>query len=280
MRPKNIYIPLCFLSTLFIFVSCGGGGTTNNTPTENIPNTTTATTTPPSTTIAPVTTSPIIDVLVLYDKKVQDSYSNVTTRVNHLFAVSNNIYRDSQLEVKINAIKILLYDVQNFPALDEISRSSEVRALRKQYNADTVLLYQINPDGEYGLCGVAYSAGAYEEKYQYIEAMYSNVAINCPSDSTAHELGHNMGLGHSHKQDGDALRPYSYGLGHGIEGKFTTMMAYPFVYGTDTLITKFSSPEYECIPGYPCGIPVGQVGEAHATRVIQITAPKISEIYP
>jgi len=264
------------LSSLFIFVSCGGGASNNNTTSENIPDVTP----PQSTDIAPVTTSTTIDVLVLYDKKVQNSYSNVTTRVNHLFAVSNNIYRDSQLKLKINAKKILLYDVQNFPAIEEIAQSREVHTLRKKYNADTVLLYQMNPDGGYGLCGIAYSAGAYEEKYQYIEAMYSNVAINCPSDSTAHELGHNMGLGHSHKQDGDAIQPYSYGLGHGIEGKFTTMMAYPFVYGTDNLITKFSSPEYECIPGFPCGIPIGQDGEAHATRVIEITAPKISKIYP
>jgi len=259
---------LLLILSLLIFTSCGGsnsGSTTSTTPTTQVEPTTTL--------------NPTIDVLVLYDKKVQDAYSDVSLRVNHLFAVSNNIYRDSQLNVTINAKKILFYDARTYPALEEIASSNSVRALREQYNADTVLIYQINPNNDVGLCGTAYSALSYDQRYQYVDAMFSQVAINCPSDTTAHELGHNMGLAHSHKQDGDYVQPYPYGLGHGIDGKFSTIMAYPFVFETNTLITKFSSPEYECIPGYPCGIPVGQKGEAHATKVIKIIAPKIADLY-
>ena len=216
---------------------------------------------------------------MLYDKEVQSSYSNVSTIVNHLFAVSNNIYRDSQLNITINAKQILFYDAQTHPALEEIANSAQIAALRAQYKADTVLIYQVNPDGEFGQCGVAYGAGAYDAEYQFKNAMFSQVEINCPSDTTAHELGHNMGLLHSQLQDGANATPYSYGLGHGVKGQFATIMAYAYLFETNNQIAKFSSPAYECVPGELCGIAIGQDGEAHATKVLEITTPKIANLY-
>jgi len=220
-----------------------------------------------------------IDVLVLYDRNVQAAYTNVNTRINHLFAVTNNIYADSKVNISVNVKKIAFFDAQVYPALDEIAKSTSVHALREQYKADTVLLYQVNPDGEFGLCGTAYGASSYAQESHFKNAMFAQVAINCPTDSTAHELGHNMGLLHSHKQDGNNAKPYSYGLGHGIDGKFATVMAYAHNFNTNNQVAKFSSPAYECIPGYPCGIDIGQSGEAHATKVLQITAPKIANLY-
>jgi len=220
-----------------------------------------------------------IDVLVLYDADVNNLYSDVSSRVNQLFSVTNNIYKDSKLDVRINMKNILFYDAQTSPALDEIANDTAVQTLREQNNADIVLLYQENKENGFGLCGIAYKASLYDEAFQFKNAMFANVYINCPSDTTAHEIGHNMGLSHSHLQDGNAVTPFNYGLGHGIDGKFATVMAYAFEFNTDNQVDKFSSPDYECVPGFPCGIAVGQSGEAHATKVIEVTAPKIAELY-
>jgi hypothetical protein len=181
----HTYKQILFFMSFFIFVACGTNtknDTATNVPDTQVPTTTQGTT--PRTT--PTSTSASIDVLVLYDKEVQANYTDVSAKVNHLFAVSNNIYKDSQLNITIHAKKILFYDAQSHPALEEIAISSQVQALREQYKADTVLLYQVNPNGEFGQCGVAYGASSYAQISHFKNAMYAQVEINCPSDSTAH----------------------------------------------------------------------------------------------
>lgn len=266
MKKNHDTLVIIILSTL-IFISCETNTNANSGST---------TTTPVSTSAS---TPADIDVLVLYDKSVLNAYTSVSTRVNHLFAVANNIYKDSYLDIRIHAKKILFYDAKTHPALKEIANSAEVQATRVKYKADTVLIYQVNPDGSFGQCGVAYGATLYSQAFHFRDAMFAQVEINCPIDTTAHEIGHNMGLHHSQLQNGSRVQPYPYGLGHGVKDKFATVMAYGHLYNTNNQISRFSSPDYDCVAGYPCGIPIGQKGEAHATKVMEVTAPLIANLY-
>ncbi len=88
--------------------------------------------------------------------------------------------------------------------------------------------------------------------------------------SRSTEFGNiNLGLRHSHRQDGETgLKPYNYGLAYGVDDYFVTIMAYKMSFsGVNTKeVLRFSSPDYECAPSMPCGIPVGEPGEPRKSR--------------
>ena len=225
-----------------------------------------------------------IQTLVLYDNSALNKYGTLArlrTRIHHLFSITNQAYKDSKSSTRIKPAAIVFHDphTSNLAvALNEVRRSREVARLRERYKGDTVLQYQANSTG-YGWCGRAQRLSAYRNSQSIKPHMFAEVIINCGDTTTAHELGHNMGLMHSHKQDGNHVRPYSYGLGHGVMRKFSTIMTYGYIFTVRKTTAKFSSPEYECMPGYPCGVAIGQHGEAHATKVLEKTVPMIAGIY-
>ena len=71
--------------------------------------------------------------------------------------------------------------------------------------------------------------------------MYSISAVDCGLSTFVHELGHNMGLGHSVRQ-GSVGGVYNDGIGHGVDNNFSTIMAYPQAFGSATQLDYFSDP--------------------------------------
>ncbi|WP_163835538.1 carbohydrate binding domain-containing protein [Spartinivicinus ruber] len=143
-----------------------------------------------------------------------------------------------------------------------ILRSNEnIQKLRKKHGADLVTLVNLaerTNDG-YITCGIGYVPQGYVSRYDSKGKFYYNantqaynlVGVDCGYNTFVHELGHNMGLGHSVKQK-SVGGVYNWARGYGEVGDFTTVMAYPQVFGAVGL-QQFSNPKlYKC-NGHACG---------------------------
>ena len=236
-----------------------------------------------------------IDVLVVYTKGVADTYGGEpTTRINQLFQVTNQIYVDSGVDLEIRVAKTLMVDYTDDnsaeTALQDITYNrhlafKDVAAARLQAKADMVIFYRPFR-AVHGNCGLAWVGGVDTQgdfsDPQLKDFMYAHIAFDgCGDFMTAHELGHNMGLRHSRKQDGKG-GTFHYALGHGEDNKFTTIMAYQSEFNVDYWdgkVYKFSSPQLNC-KGSPCGVNRNDmVSGADAVYTLNITAPQVANFY-
>lgn len=201
----------------------------------------------------------IVDAYILYNDASSELYGSnagALTRIQHIVAVTNDIYRASNVKIELNALRIDKVDYpQNFDsyqALDHVtgqageSYFAEQRQIRDAIGADVMIM--LRPYVNDGVCGVAWVNSVFYST----SFMVSHTSIDCGDEVNAHELGHNMGLLHSRRQ-GDTGATYPFALGHGVDGSFATVMAYPSAFGGARRVFKFSSPDLDC-NGQPCGV--------------------------
>ena len=220
-----------------------------------------------------------LDTLVIYSQGAADMYNgDVETRIEHLIETTNKIYKDSGLDVTMNAVKVQQYDmndsVRSKTVLREITSDQTIAKLRNDVGADNVVM--MRPYAHDGLCGIAYRNDSLSNPRAVgiDNLMYAHVTIGCGGYVVAHEFGHNAGLGHSAKQGSTGA--YSYARGHGVQDTFTTVMAYSGVYNGKK-VYKYSSPDLECTNGLPCGIAEGEDKEADAVKALKQTLPLIEK---
>jgi hypothetical protein len=227
----------------------------------------------------------VIDVLALFTPDVRQMYGgHAATRINQMFSVANQIFQDSGVGITLrpvyhNEVNYPGRDVDFYTQLDELTYGDhpafrQVSQLREQYGADLVVLFR-PMTGQARLCGLA-NLGGYQTygdltAFDESEYAFSLVGIDCPvSSALVHEIGHNLGLTHSHLEDGGG-GTFPFATGHAVDNQFATVMANPARFGSARRAAVFSSPQLDCGAGLACGVHHGDPHQgADAVRALNL----------
>ena len=234
----------------------------------------------------------VIDVLSLYTPSAIAAYPGaVETRINQLLGVANQIYRESKVGIRLRPVHLTGVATNESADMDTVLTQlmagaapeyAGVEALRSRFGADLVILFStLEPVGS--RCGLA-PVGGFKTNGYFSPAIeralgYSVIAVDCPVELVvAHELGHNMGLTHSHLEEG-AGGTYNFSTGYGVEAQFVTVMATPAAFHTDNHIARFSDPERSCA-GAPCGLQSEATLGSDAVQSLNLVRHQIANFTP
>ena len=213
-----------------------------------------------------VASAATVDVLVAYDAAAATTLGGEPEVAMQSWVDQiNSYYLNSNIDLQLRLAGTMTHEedgADQSSTLQNLRTDSTVSAARESTGADFVVMVTTKAN-----CGIGYISvqAAYA---------YSLVGPHCGPMTMAHELGHNMGLTHSRKQGDTSGVRYAYGLGHGVDYAFGTIMAYAHLYSTSR-VGKFSNPDVQC-NGHPCGVAAGDPEQADAARALNNVKVELS----
>ena len=224
-----------------------------------------------------------VDVLALYTEGFSHLYDgDPHPRILHVTTVANQIFRSSETGVRFRIVGFVETEVRN--AWNQFSEPARafLKPLEDQYGADVVLLFRHRET--VGICGWASTPSRHRGRIRFAEQggydrNFATVFGDCDGQTTAHELGHVLGLGHSLRQ-GEA-GTFRWSRGHyvlpeddrGISAEGTVM-----TYG-NTYLDRFSSPDARCGEN-SCGVAIDSLEGAHAVKSLGVTRFQVAALRP
>ena len=225
-----------------------------------------------------------LDLMVLYTPAMAAAQNDdPLTIINRDIAWANVAFRNSGVNARyrLAAVEEVNYDESGLRLFTEtlMAMAGEtgvfagLDARRAAAGADMLALYMA-PLGEFPICGQAtldsHARGDLARTVR--SSVQAALTTHCGALTLAHELGHNMGLGHSAKSRLRGTWPWAQG--HGVRDSFVTIMAYAFNFATpgtpreqlDQLeLQRFSDPSSSACKGQACGVAVNDAGRTNKT---------------
>lgn len=234
--------------------------------------------------------APLVDVLVLYIDAAQQTTSgrDMDARIGSYIEYSNQALKNSNVDMRLRLVGVERVDVNytyvTSTNLNELRSNRDVALLRQKYGADLVTLINLRQPMSGGyVCGIGYIPGGEPSTGRLASnastAAFSLVGVDCGLSTFLHELGHNMSLGHSHIQNENG-GVWPWARGHGVEGMFSTIMAYPQSYGTRNQLQRLSNPEQATCMDFPCGVHRDHSHGADAARSLNSLAQQVAAFMP
>jgi len=197
-----------------------------------------------------------IDVLTFYTEEFADIYNgDPTTRIQHLFALSNQILANSDVTMRLRLVGVAEEQVD--PELHHTRYFNYVQDQEaSRHGADLIVWFRIGGGGSCGNAPIGAHGDRGHFRFERERTYFVNIFGGCGARTLAHELGHLMGLGHAHWQNSTGT--WRWSRGHAVDSDFGTIMTYGPQNGGGAWLDVFSSPLAQCVGSQnrskPCGV--------------------------